>query len=60
PFSPTGQAGCRHRPWWLSLIIYLRAYARVSEARAGIARYFDIYNSRRPHSSLDGKAPDQA
>lgn len=37
-----------------------RAYASVSEARAGIGRYLGFFNSRRPHSSPDGKAPDQA
>jgi putative transposase len=40
--------------------LYLRAYASVSEARASIGRYLGFYNSRRPHSSLDGKTPDQA
>ena len=40
--------------------IYLRAYASVSEARAGIGRYLTFYNGRRPHSSLDGRTPDQA
>ncbi len=40
--------------------VYLHAYASVSEARAGIGRYLTFYNTRRPHSSLDGKAPDQA
>ena len=40
--------------------VYLRAYASVPEARAGIGRYLGFYNSRRPHSSLDGKTPDQA
>ena len=40
--------------------VYLRAYTSVSEARAGIGRYLSFYNSRRPHSSLDGKTPDQA
>lgn len=40
--------------------VYLRAYASVSEARTGIGRYLSFYNSRRPHSSLDGKTPDQA
>ncbi len=40
--------------------VYLRAYASVSQARAGIGRYLGFYNSRRPHSSLDGKTPDQA
>lgn len=40
--------------------VYLRAYANVPEARASIGRYIGFYNSRRPHSSLDGKTPDQA
>jgi putative transposase len=40
--------------------VYLRAYDSVSEARASIGRYLDFYNSRRPHSSLDGMTPDQA
>ena len=39
--------------------VYLRAYANVPEARASLARYIGFYNSRRPHSSLDGKTPDQ-
>ena len=29
--------------------VYLRAYASVSEARAGIGQYLGFYNSRRPH-----------
>ena len=40
--------------------VYLRAYDRVSEARASIGRYLNFYNGRRPHSSLDGVTPDQA
>jgi putative transposase len=40
--------------------VYLRAYDSVSEARASIGRYFDCYNGRRPHASLDGNTPDQA
>jgi putative transposase len=40
--------------------VYLRAYDSVSEARASIGCYLDFYNSRRPHSSLDGITPDQA
>lgn len=39
--------------------VYLRAYASVSEAKAGLARYFVFYNTRRPHSSLDRLTPDQ-
>jgi transposase InsO family protein len=40
--------------------VYLRAYDSVSEARTSIGRYFNFYNGRRPHSSLDGMPPDQA
>ncbi len=38
--------------------VYLDAYDSVAEARAGLARYFQFYNSRRPHSSLAGQTPD--
>lgn len=38
--------------------VYLHAYESVSAAKKGIGRYLDFYNSRRPHSSLDGKTPD--
>ncbi len=40
--------------------VYLRAYDSVGEARASIGRYLDFYNTRRPHSSLDGTTPDHA
>ncbi|MGV2051595.1 IS3 family transposase [Agrobacterium sp. 22-209-1] len=40
--------------------VYLHAYKTVSEARAGISRYLNFYNTRRPHSSLDRQTPDQA
>lgn len=40
--------------------VYLRAYDSVSEARERLGRYLDWYNRRRPHSSLDGRTPDQA
>jgi len=39
--------------------VYLRAYNTVSEAKAGLARYFEFYNRRRPHSSLDEMTPEQ-
>jgi putative transposase len=40
--------------------VYLKAYDSVSEARASIGHYLTFYNSRRPHSSLDRRTPDQA
>lgn len=39
--------------------VYLHAYESVSQAKAGIGRYFEFYNTRRPHSSLDRMTPDQ-
>jgi hypothetical protein len=44
--------------------VYLKDYASVVEARAGIAGYFQFYNRQRLHQSLDyhtpGPAPDLA
>ena len=40
--------------------VYLQGYDSVPDARASIARYLDLCNRRRPHSSLDGMTPDQA
>ena len=39
--------------------VYLRAYDNVPAARASVGRYWDFYNARRPHSSHDGRTPDQ-
>jgi len=39
--------------------VYLHAYDTVSDARAGIGRYINLYNTRRPHSRLDKKTPDE-
>jgi putative transposase len=39
--------------------VYLHAYASVGEARVSIGRYFEFYNGKRPHSSLDRQTPDQ-
>ena len=40
--------------------VYLKAYDTVSQARAGIGRYLEFFNARRPHSALGGRTPDQA
>ena len=48
---------------WLTIKyeeVYLHAYRDVPEARAGIGQYLGFYNTKRPHSSLDGQTPDQA
>jgi putative transposase len=37
---------------------YLHAYDTVADAKAGIGRYLEFYNGRRPHRALDGKTPD--
>ena len=51
-------------PFLVSIVkykeVYLHAYKTMSEARAGIGRYLNFYNTRCPHSSLDRQMPDQA
>ena len=39
--------------------VYLRAYDNVAEARNSLGLYLGFYNRKRPHSSLDGRTPDQ-
>jgi len=40
--------------------VYLHGYDSVSAATAGIGNYFTLYNTRRPHSSLADRTPDDA
>jgi len=40
--------------------VYLKAYDSVGQARASLGCYFDFYNRKRPHSSLDRGTPDRA
>jgi putative transposase len=40
--------------------VYLRAYGSVGDARSSIGRYLAFYNTKRPHSSLDRRTPDEA
>lgn len=37
--------------------VYLREYALVPEARAGIGKWFQFYNHDRPHQSLQYRTP---
>jgi len=37
--------------------IYLKGYSTMAELKAGLKGYFEFYNHRRPHSSLDGMTP---
>lgn len=39
--------------------LYLHAYCDGSEARAQLSAYFNFYNRRRLHQSLDYRAPDE-
>jgi putative transposase len=38
--------------------VYLRAYETPAQLRAGLARYFEFYNSRHRYSALDRRTPD--
>jgi len=40
--------------------VYLKAYESVSQARQSIGAYIQLYNQRRPHSSLADQTPDEA
>ncbi len=40
--------------------VYLRAYETVAEARRLIGRYLEFFNTKRPHSSLGARTPDDA
>jgi putative transposase len=40
--------------------VYLRAYETVVEARRLIGRYLNFFNTKRPHSSLGARTPDDA
>ena len=40
--------------------VYLKAYGTVTQARRETGEYLTFYNTKRPHSALDGRTPDQA
>lgn len=48
---------------WRSLkyeSVYLNAYETGSECRKGLGAWIELYNQRRPHSSLDDRTPHEA
>ena len=48
---------------WRSLkyeCVYLHAFETGPELRAGLLRWIGYYNTRRPHSTLCGRTPDEA
>jgi putative transposase len=48
---------------WRSLkyeCVYLHAFETGSALRAGLSRWIGYYNTRRPHSTLAGRTPDEA
>jgi putative transposase len=48
---------------WRSLkyeCVYLHAFETSSELRAGVTKWVDLYNARRPHSALAGRTPNEA
>ena len=48
---------------WRSLkyeCVYIHAFETGSELRAGLTRWIGYYNTRRPHSALAGRTPDEA
>ena len=39
--------------------VYLKAYSSVSDAKKQLNAYFEFYNLKRPHSSLDKQTPNE-
>ncbi|WP_369145060.1 integrase core domain-containing protein [Burkholderia pseudomallei] len=40
--------------------VHLKAYESVCHARCSIGEYINLYNRKRPHSSLEDQTPDEA
>ena len=38
--------------------IFLKAYASISHAKKELTKFFDRYNTRRPHQGLNDRIPD--
>ena len=39
--------------------VYLKGYQTMNDVHEGLTSYFDHYNNRRPHQSLDYKTPNE-
>jgi putative transposase len=39
--------------------VYLKAYESISHAKKELTKFFDRYNTRRPHQGLAGRTPDE-
>ena len=37
--------------------VYLKSYRDITEAQQGLTEYFQFYNQKRPHQSLDNQTP---
>jgi len=37
--------------------VYLRTWETGSDGKAGVAKWIEFYNRKRPHSALGGKPP---
>ena len=48
------------RLWWTVKYhdVYIKGYETITEAAAGLKKFFKYYNERRLHSSLGDKCPD--
>jgi putative transposase len=47
---------------WRSLkyeCVYLHAFETASELRAGLTAWVGLYNTRRTHSALAGRTPEE-
>jgi len=39
--------------------VYLKAYASITHAKKELVKFFDRYNTRRPHQGLNDRTPDE-
>ncbi len=37
--------------------VFLKSYQTIGEANLGLTEYFQFYNTKRPHQSLDERTP---